>query len=106
MFWDSHYVYFSPLKDVANPAVLRAPATIQFQNLVSFQPWSGMGARPGRTWGRAFGVKLSSLDQLPAAARRGLERKTPMLFDLASWPKERDDALEYKRLLRTKSRTS
>jgi hypothetical protein len=99
MYWDSHYVYFAPLREVADPQVLRAPAAIQFQNLVSFQPWVGMGTRPGRTWGRALGAKLRSLDELPAAARKGLEKHTPMLFDLANWPK-RDDTEEYKKVLR------
>ncbi len=102
MFWDSHYVYFAPLAEVANPAVLRAAASIQFQNLVSFQPWAGMGTRPGRSWGRAFGRKLQRLEQIPAAARKGLEQKTPMLFDLASWPRDRDDTAEYKKVLRQK----
>ncbi len=99
MFWDSHYSYFAPLQAVADPAVLRAPASIQFQNLVSFQPWAGMGTRPGRTWGRALGAKLRSIDEIPAEARAGLERHTPMLFDLPSWPKDRDDSAEYRKLL-------
>jgi hypothetical protein len=99
MYWDSHYVYFAPLREVADPQVLRAPAAIQFQNLVSFQPWVGMGRRPGRTWGRALGAKLRSLDEIPPAARKGLEKHTPMLFDLANWPK-RDDTEEYKKVLR------
>ncbi len=102
MYWDSHYVYFAPLKEVADPNVLRASASIQFQNLVSFQPWAGMGTRPGRSWGRAMGAKLKSLDDIPAAARKGLEQKTPMLFDLANWPKDRDDTAEYKKILRAK----
>lgn len=102
IFWDSHYVYFSPLKEVADPNVMRASAAIQFQNLVSFQPWTGMGSRPGRSWGRAMGAKLKSMDDIPAAARKGLEEKTPMLFDLASWPKDRDDAAEYKKVLKRK----
>ncbi len=106
MFWDSHYVYFAPLAEVADPAVLRASASIQFQNLVSFQPWAGMGTRPGRSWGRAFGRKLQDLEQIPASARKGLEQKTPMLFDLASWPKDRDDSAEYKKILRQKRGTA
>ncbi len=100
MYWDSHYTYFAPLAAVADPAVLRAPATIQFQNLVSFQPWVGMGTRPGRTWGRALGAKLRNLDDIPAAARPGLERHTPMLFDLARWPADRDDSEEYRKVLK------
>ena len=102
MYWDSHYVYFAPLKEVADPNVLRASASIQFQNLVSFQPWAGMGTRSGRSWGRAMGTKMKSLDEIPAAARKGLEQKTPMLFDLANWPKGRDDAAEFKKVLRAK----
>ena len=77
----------------------RAPAVIQFQNLVSFQPWVGMGTRPGRTWGRALGVKLRGLDEIPAQARQGLEKHTPMLFDLHSWP-DWNEAAEYAKVLR------
>ena len=102
MYWDSHYTYFAPLQAVLDPAVRRAPASIQFQNFVSFQPWVGMGTRPGRTWGRALGAKLRSLDEIPAAARAGLERHAPMLFDLASWPKDRDDSAEYRKVLKRK----
>jgi hypothetical protein len=102
MYWDSHYTYFSPLPAVLDPAVLRAPASIQFQNLVSFQPWVGMGTRPGRTWGRALGAKLRSLDEIPSAARAGLERHAPMLFDLANWPKDRDETAEYRKVLTRK----
>ncbi|MSO99030.1 MAG: DUF1838 domain-containing protein [Rhodospirillaceae bacterium] len=102
MYWDSHYVYFAPLKEVADPSVLRASASIQFQNLVSFQPWAGMGTRPGRSWGRALGAKMKNLDEIPAAARKGLEQKVPMLFDLANWPKDRDDAAEFKKVLKKK----
>jgi hypothetical protein len=61
-----------------------------------------MGTRPGRTWGRALGAKLRSLDEIPPAARAGLERHTPMLFDLASWPTDRDDAAEYRKVLKRK----
>jgi hypothetical protein len=90
IYWDSHYTYFAPLAAVADPKIARAPATIQFQNLVSFQPWVGMGTRPGRTWGRALGAKLRSMDEIPVAARAGFEKYTPMLFDLPNWPRGRD----------------
>ena len=68
---------------------------MQFQNLVSFHPWLGMGKTPGRTWGKGLGTKLRSLDDLPRGARLALEKKTPEIFDLKSWTKPRIDFAEY-----------
>jgi hypothetical protein len=66
--------------DVANPDINRAPSFSSFQNLVSFaQP---MG-RPGRSYGKAYGAKLNSLDDIPKAARATLETQTPEIFDLS-----------------------
>ena len=68
-FWDSHYFFSAPLAEVANPKVTSVSSTVQFQNLVSFHPWLGMGKTPGRTYGKALGSKLRSLDDLPRGAR-------------------------------------
>lgn len=94
-YWDSHYFFAAQLADVLNPEVSSAPSVVQFQNLVSFHPWLGMGQTPGRTWGKGLGTKLKSLDDLPAAARAAFERKTPEIFDLPSWNAPRIDFAEY-----------
>jgi len=62
---------------------------------VSFHPWLGMGKTPGRTYGKALGTKLRKLDDLPRGARLALEKRTPEIFDLASWTKPRIDFAEY-----------
>jgi hypothetical protein len=68
---------------------------VQFQNMVSFHPWLGMGQTPGRTWGKGLGTKLRSLDDLPRGARLALEKGTPEIFDLGNWKQPRIDFLEY-----------
>jgi hypothetical protein len=56
-----------------------------------------MGNRPGRTYGKAYGSKLASLDQLPKQVRANLEKKAPEIFDLPKWTKPRIDFMEYQR---------
>lgn len=92
-----HSIYFfaAQITDVLNPALSSAPSVVQFQNLVSFHPWLGMGATPGRTWGKGLGTKLRSLDDLPAGARKAFELRTPEIFDLPSWTLPRIDFAEY-----------
>jgi hypothetical protein len=96
-YWDSHFVHAARVVDVLDPSKPRAGAFSQFQNMVSWHPWLGMGSRPGRTYGKAYGSKLAGLDQLPKAVRLNLEKKTPEIFDLASWTKPRIDFVEYVR---------
>ena len=95
-YWDSHYVTFASLTDLADRSKPNVRAHIQFQNLVSWQPWYAMGQRPGRTWGRAFGTKIDSLDQIPPAYLRNLEEQTPEILDVDSWEGPRDEMEEYK----------
>lgn len=94
-YWDSHYMHATSVAAVLDPGVASAPGAVQFQNLVSFHPWLGMGKTPGRTYGKALGAKLRSLDELPGPVRSALERKTPEIFDLKSWTKPRNDFAEY-----------
>ncbi|MCU0759712.1 MAG: DUF1838 domain-containing protein [Steroidobacteraceae bacterium] len=94
-FWDSHYYFAARLADVLDPKQTSVPAAVQFQNLVSFHPWFGMGQRPGRTYGKGLGAKLKSLDGVPAAAMRAIEKKTPEILDVKSWTKPRNDFAEY-----------
>ena len=95
-YWDSHYMFSANVSDVLNPDIASAPSTVQFQNLVSFHPWLGMGSTPGRTYGKALGAKLRSLDDVPKAARAAFEKKTPEIFDLKNWGSTpRNDFAEY-----------
>ncbi len=95
-FWDSLFVHAARAEEAAEPRRANVPAFCQFQNLVSWGPWIGMGGQQGRTYGRAYGTKLASADQLPAGARRSLELKTPEIFDIDSWNTFRDGNAEYK----------
>jgi len=94
-FWDSHYYFAARLADVLDPRQTSVPAAVQFQNLVSFHPWFGMGQRPGRTWGKGLGAKIKSLDGVPRAAMQAIEKKTPEILDIKSWTKPRNDFAEY-----------
>ena len=94
-FWDSHYVFFANIKDVLNRNLTSIPSHIQFQNLVSWHPWWGLGEHPGRTWGRAYGAKISGPDAIPSQYRRGLEEQTPEIFDTDNWTEFREDFSEY-----------
>jgi hypothetical protein len=94
-YWDSHYVYFATMKDVLNRDLTSIPSHIQFQNLVSWHPWWGMGGHEGRTWGRAYGSKINTLDDVPKNYRKGLEDQTPEIFDTGNWTAFREDFDEY-----------
>lgn len=95
IFWESHATYAAKAEDAFNEALGSAPAFMQFQNLASWQPWMAMASLPGRTWGKAHGAKLASLDQLPAGARKSFEAKTPDIFDWKNWTKPHNDLMEY-----------
>ncbi len=95
-FRDSHYVYIAKAADVANAALSNVPSVVQLQNLVSWAYWLRMGQIPGRTWGRGFGAKLTSLDALPRWVRVDMEKKTPKIFDTAHWTEFVNEVAEYK----------
>jgi hypothetical protein len=85
------------LADVANPKVLSAPAHLQLQNKNRWQPWMGMGDRPGGTVARGFGTKIRDLDALPAAVRDGARRFVPEIFDTKNWTEFVFEDTEYLR---------
>ncbi|MBC2669875.1 DUF1838 family protein [Novosphingobium piscinae] len=95
IFWESHATYAAKAEDAFNEDLGSAPAFLQFQNLASWQPWMAMAGRPGRTWGKAHGAKLATLDQLPAAARKSFEAKTPDIFEWRNWSKPHNDIMDY-----------
>ena len=94
-YWDSFYTFAARVADVIDVTLPSAPAAVQFQNLVSWHPWLGMGQRDGRTFGRAYGAKLNSAAGLPDKVRRALEIHTPEIFDLDSWDKPRNDFMDF-----------
>lgn len=94
-FWDSFYTFAAREADLLDSDVPSVPAAVQFQNLVSWHPWLGMGQRDGRTFGRAYGAKLAGGDALPGDVRRALETHTPEIFDLDGWGKPRNDFMDF-----------
>jgi hypothetical protein len=94
-YWDSHYYYAARVSEVLDGGLPSVPAAVQYQNLVSFHPWLGMGRTPGRTYGKGLGAKLTSLDDLPPPVRSALEKRTPEIFDLDAWTKPRNDFAEF-----------
>lgn len=94
-YWDTVSTTGASVAQAFDESITSADAFHHFQNLGSWHPWMKMGARPGRTHGRAAGVKVRSLDQIPAAALKGLEQYTPEIFDRKAWTKPRFDTLEY-----------
>jgi hypothetical protein len=94
-FWDSFYTFSAREDDLRNSDSPSVPAAVQFQNLVSWHPWLGMGQQDGRTFGRAYGAKLAGGTALPGDVRRALEAHTPEIFDLDGWGKPRNDFMDF-----------
>lgn len=94
-YWESQATYAVPRSQAFDESLACADAFAHFQNLGSWHPWLGMGQRPGRTYGNSHGAKLRSLDGIPPAARKGLEKHTPEIFDLANWTRPRFGIAEY-----------
>jgi hypothetical protein len=98
--WDSHYSHMSPIETIVDPGVASAPTNITLTNLVSWAPWMGMGGRPGRTFGRGVGRKISGPEALPKEILKSLERFTPQVLDIKNWGPFYDDIADYKRILK------
>ena len=95
-YWDSFFTYSAALKDVANPSLDRVRSTAQFQNLVSWHPWLGMGGVAGRSFGRAFGTKLDGgFDDLPKFVQTAVAKQTPEMLNVEGWDEFRNDFADY-----------
>jgi hypothetical protein len=101
-FWDSHASHSSPLAAVLDPDVPSAPSQVTLTNLVSWAPWMGMAQRPGRTYGRGIGRKISGPGALPPVVVAGLEKYTPQVLDIDNWGPPYDDIADYKAKLEAK----
>lgn len=51
---------------VKDPAVLSAPASLGFHNILTWEPWMRMGDHPGEMMSHAAGRKLERVDELPS----------------------------------------
>lgn len=98
-YWDSHYSHMSPIDAILDPGVASAPSNVTLTNLVSWAPWLGMGGRPGRTFGRGVGRKVSGPAALPKEIVSSLERFTPQVLDIRNWGPFYDDVADYKQKL-------
>lgn len=55
------------LADALNSKLVSAPCTLQFHNVLKWEPWMQMDAHPGHMMSIAAGRKLESIEQLPPA---------------------------------------
>ncbi|MBM4221231.1 MAG: DUF1838 domain-containing protein [Gammaproteobacteria bacterium] len=85
------------LADLANPQIKSAPIHAQLQNKNRWQPWMGMGDRPGGTVARGFGTKIPGLDALPADVMAGVRRFVPEILDTVNWKEFVFEDTEYLR---------
>lgn len=98
-FWDSFYSHVSPIAAVLDPDQPSVPTTISLTNFVSWAPWLAMSQKPGRTYGRGMGRKISGLNALPAEVVRSIEQYTPQVIDIDKWGPPYDDVADYKQKL-------
>ena len=100
---NSFMTFSALLTDVANPRLDSVPIHAQLQNKNRWQPWMGMGDRPGGTVARGFGAKISGLDGLPADVMAGVRRFVPEILDTKNWKEFMFEDTEY---LRERASTS
>jgi hypothetical protein len=55
------------LTDALNSKLASAECTLEFHNVLKWEPWMQMGAHPGHMISIASGRKLESVNQLPLA---------------------------------------
>lgn len=95
-FWDSFSTRSARLAEVADPSMHSVPSSNQFQNLVSWHPWLGMGGIEGRTYGLAYGNKLmGGFDELPEFLQAAVKKQTPEMLETESWTEFRNDFADY-----------
>jgi hypothetical protein len=71
--------------EIADPRVTSARCSFSYQAFMEWWPWMLMGATAGHMLWHAVGAKLASLDDLPAASRRGFEAIHPRIFEERPW---------------------
>ena len=68
------------VREMSDPAMLNASATYALSVVSLWYPWLLMGQQPGFQVWNANGLKLSSLDQIPAPTRKMFEKLHPMML--------------------------
>ena len=69
--------YRAPLRDVQNPALVSAAATLSITAHIPWSRWLDMGDQPGSILSRHMGRKLASLDEVPQWLRHRLANDFP-----------------------------
>ena len=69
--------YHGSLKEVADPEVLCAQATMNFNDINTWPAWLNMGDQPGNYVSRGFGRKLRSADGMPPQWLRFMRDRFP-----------------------------
>jgi hypothetical protein len=98
-FWDSFSTRSARVEDVLNPDLDSVPSILNFQNLVSWHPWFGMGDRGGRSFGQAYGNKLTGgFETLPEFLQAAVKKQTPEMLETDNWTEFRNDFADYMRM--------
>lgn len=95
-FWDSFSTKSALVEHVADPNLKSVPSANQFQNLVSWHPWLGLGGFDGRTFGQAYGSKLmGGFAELPEFLQAAVKKQTPEMLEVDTWSEFRNDFADY-----------
>jgi hypothetical protein len=72
--------YHGRLDDVANPEIASAPATWDFNDILTWPPWLEMGDRPGYYVSRGYGRKVFSFDDMPDETLALVRKRFPDIY--------------------------
>jgi hypothetical protein len=84
--------------ELADPDIACASSDFTFQCMMGWHPWLLMGQRPGHQLWRATGLKLPSIEDLPAPVRVMFEQVHPRIFDETPWTDNAMPATEFMKL--------
>ena len=72
--------YHASLREVADPNVANAPATMNFNDINTWAGWLNMGDHPGNYVSRGHGRKVSSGAEMPPQWQRFMREQNPEEF--------------------------
>ncbi len=72
--------YQGRMSEVANPDIASAPATWDFNDVLSWPPWMQMGDQPGYYVSRGHGRKVYSFDEMPAETAALAKMRYPDVY--------------------------
>ena len=73
--------YHGLLDDVANSDIASAPATWDFNDVLSWPAWLKMGDQPGYYVSRGFGRKVESFDAMPEDTLELVKQRFPEIYE-------------------------